>query len=102
MTPAEATLELLGGQETVRAYLRGLEEGSEADADARRAMLAAIGAAEAAGIQPVMARHEPYLYGQYCLLLCRLWADAEDGAEPAITRQAHSLCLQLRNDPRNQ
>lgn len=94
-------LEALGGQSIVRDYLRGVEAGSETDRDAERSMLAAIAGATAAGILPVMAEAEPALYAQYCLLRCRLFADAEDDREPQITRQANALALQLRLDPRN-
>ena len=97
----EEILELIGGQSAVRDYLRGVEEDSETDRDAHRAMLSAIASATASGITPAMARAEPELYGQYCLLLCRLWTDAEDGAAEAIVRQTNVLVLQLRHDARN-
>lgn len=100
MTNAEV-LELLGGQEIVRDYLRGVEEDSETDRDAQRAMLAAIASAGAAGVMPAMAEAEPELYAQYCLLRCRLWSDAEDDRADAITRQANAILHQLRTDERN-
>lgn len=100
-TGAEAILELIGGQKDVRNYLRGLEEGSESDQDARRAMLAAIESMPGAGIHPAMAAACPYLYGQACLLMCRLWSDAEDGAQASIARQLNGIILNLRYDPRN-
>lgn len=94
-------LDLLGGQAVVRDYLRGVEDGSETDRDARRTMLAAIAAAGAAGVRPAMAAAEPELYAQYCLLRCRLWSDAEDGSTDAITRQANAILHLLRTDERN-
>lgn len=97
----EQVLELIGGQAAVREYLRGVEADSETDRDARRAMLAAIASARAAGIYPAMAEAEPELYAQYCLMQCRLWTDAEDAAADAIMRQHNALCLQLRHDSRN-
>ena len=100
MTNAEV-LEIIGGMTPVRDYLRGIEEGSEADWDAHRAILAAIGSARAAGVYPAMAVAEPEQYAQYVLLLCRLWTDAEDQRADAIGRQAAGLCLQLRYDKRN-
>ena len=100
MTNAEI-LELLGGQAVVRDYLRGVEEGSETDRDAERSMLAAISAASAAGIRPKMAAAEPELYAQYCLLRCRLYADAADEQAAMIERQSNAILHQLRYDPRN-
>lgn len=97
----EEILEQLGGQRIVREYLRGVTEDSETDRDARRAMLAAIASAGAAGIRPAMAAAEPELYAQYCLLLCRQWTDAEDDSADAIRRQREHLCHQLRYDERN-
>ena len=97
----DEVLELLGGQAAMREYLRGVEEGSETDKDARRAMLAAISSARAAGVYPAMAVAEPELYAQYCLMQCRMWTDAEDAAADAIMRQHSAFCLQLRHDPRN-
>ena len=100
MTNAEV-LEVLGGQDIVRDYLRGIEEDSETDRDAERAMLAAIASATAAGVMPAMASAEPELYAQYCLLRCRLWSDAEDANLDAITRQSNAILHQLRYDTRN-
>lgn len=97
----EEVLDLLGGQECVRNYLRGIEADSETDRDARRSMLAAIASARAAGIYPAMASAEPELYAQYCLLRCRLWSDAEDGSTGQILAQSNAICHQLRYDDRN-
>lgn len=101
MTPEEI-LAKLGGVEEVRAYLRGLEPDSEADKDAQRAMLAAISSMDAAGVYPIMAEAKPKLYGQACLLMCRMWTDAEDGAAAAIGRQYAAIILQLRYDEKNE
>ena len=100
MTP-EDILAKLGGVEEVRAYLRGLEPGSEADKDAQRAMLAAISAMDAAGVYPIMAEVKPKLYGQACLLLCRMWTDAEDSAAAAIGMQYAGIILMLRYNEKN-
>ena len=100
MTNADI-LELLGGQDVVRDYLRGVVEDSETDRDAERAMLAAIASAGAAGVKPAMAVAEPELYAQYCLLRCRLWSDAEDASVAAIERQSNAILHQLRTDERN-
>lgn len=100
MTNADI-LEALGGQDIVRDYLRGVEEDSETDRDAERAMLAAIASATAAGVLPAMAAAEPELYAQYCLLRCRLWSDAEDANVAAIERQTNAILYQLRSDERN-
>ena len=97
----EEILELIGGQDIVRDYLRGVEEDSETDRDAQRAMLAAIASAGAAGVKPAMAAAEPQLYAQYCLLRCRLWSDAEDDRADAIMRQSNAILHQLRTDERN-
>lgn len=98
---AESVLALIGGQQDVRAYLRGLEEGSEADRDAERAMLAAIASIRAAGVRDAMAEAEPRLYGQAALLFCRMWTDCEDAGAAAISQQIHPLILALRYDERN-
>lgn len=92
----QEVLALLGGEPAVREYLRGIEEGSEADKDAQRSMLAAIESMRAAGVYDVMAKVNPGLYAQACLLLCRLWSDAEDADEASITRQHNSIVLKLR------
>lgn len=94
-------LKLIGGQDVVRAYLRGVDPGSETDKDAQRAMRAAIGTVRAAGVHDVMAAAEPDLYGQACLLLCRMWTDAEDAAAAGIAAQYNAVVLLLRTDPRN-
>lgn len=98
---AEAVLSLIGGEGSVRNYLRGIEEGSETDKDAQRSMLAAISGMRAGGVYGIMAQWEPALYAQACLLMCRLWVDAEDGKAPEIIRQYNSIVLQLRYDERN-
>lgn len=101
MTAQEILDAYLGGQAAVRAYLRGVEAGGETDLDAQRAMLTAIRSLTAAGVDAHMAGLEPELYAQACLLLCRLWTDAEDGASAAILGQYRALLWQLRYDPRN-
>lgn len=98
---AQGVLALLGGEPAVREYLRGIEEGSEADKDAQRSMLAAIESMRAGGVHDVMATVKPRLYAQACLLLCRLWSDAEDTSEASITRQHNAIVLQLRYDEKN-
>ena len=99
---AQEVLEILGGQEAVRVYLRGVDPGSEVGRDAQRSMLAAIAAMRGAGVQDAMAQAEPELYAQACLLLCRMWTDAEDGAAEKIVDQFRSAMLALRYDNRNQ
>jgi len=101
MMCASDVLAAIGGQADVRAYLRGIEEGSEADRDAERAMIAAIGAIRAGGVHDAMAAAEPYLYGQAALLYCRMWTDCEDAAAAAIAAQIHPIILALRYDERN-
>lgn len=98
---AQEILNKIGGQEAVREYLRGVEAGSETDLDARRAMLTAIGSLRSAGVYDVMADAEPDIYAQCCLLLCRMWTDAEDGVSEKILYQYTHLMLQLRYDERN-
>lgn len=98
---AEDILIRIGGEPIVQDYLRGMEEGSEAWRDARRAMLTAISAMRPSGVHPAMAAAEPYLYAQACLLLCRLWADAEDGVDEKIMRQYQQIKHLLAYDGRN-
>ncbi|MDO5299942.1 MAG: hypothetical protein Q4F18_10980 [Clostridia bacterium] len=98
---AQEILDKLGGQEMVRQYLRGVETDSETDLDARRAMLTAIGSLRSAGVYDVMADAEPDIYAQCCLLLCRMWTDAEDGVSEKILDQYTHLMLQMRYDGRN-
>lgn len=98
---ARDVLALVGGQQDVRAYLRGIEEGGEADRDAERAMLAAISSMRAADVHDVMAAEEPELYGQAALLFCRMWTDCEDAGAEDIMRQINPLILALRYDKRN-
>lgn len=99
---AQEVLSLLGGQQCVRDYLRGIDEESETDRDARRAMLGAIHSMRAGGIHDVMAEVAPELYAQAALMLCRMWTDAEDGVAEKIVTQYQSLCLQLRYDEHNE
>lgn len=100
MTAAEI-LSLISTQDDVRNYLRGVEKGSETDKDAQRTMLTAIRFMPGAGIYDAMAKAEPELYAQACLMLCRLWADAEDGVEEKIMRQYNAIILQLRHHEKN-
>lgn len=101
MMCAEDVLAAISGLTDVRAYLRGLEEGSEAVKDAERALLAAIGAIRAAGVYDAMAKAEPKLYGQAALLFCRMWTDCEDAGAAAIAQQINPIILMLRWDERN-
>lgn len=98
----DAVLALIGGEQCVRDYLRGVEEGSETDRDALRAMRAAIEGMRAGGVYDSMAAAAPAQYAQACLLMCRMWTDAEDGAVPGIVRQYNAIVLQMRYDPRNE
>lgn len=100
MTASEI-LSLIITQEDVRNYLRGVEEGSETDKDAQRTMLTAIRFMPGAGVYDAMAAAEPELYAQACLLLCRMWTDAEDGMEEKILRQYNAIILQLRYHKKN-
>lgn len=93
--------ELLGGVSTVRDYLRGIDEGSETDRDAQRSMLAAIDSLRSAGVYDAMAEAAPEQFAQACLLLCRMWTDAEDGVSEKLLAQYNALALQLRYDERN-
>lgn len=98
---AQEILDKIGGQEAVRRYLRGVEAGSETDLDAQRSMLTAIGSLRAAGVHDVMVDAEPEMFAQCCLLLCRMWTDAEDGVSEKILTQYTDQMLQLRYDSRN-
>lgn len=98
---ARDVLALIGGQDAVRAYLRGIEAGSETDRDAERTMIAAIDSMRAADIRDAMAEASPELYAQAALLLCRMWTDAEDGVADKIIAQYNRVILNLRYDERN-
>ena len=100
MTNAQI-LQLLGGQQTVRDYLRGVEEGSEADRDAQRAMLAAIARVRAGGVADSMAQEQPELYADACLKLCAASADTDAASASALERQAQGIILLLRTDTKN-
>lgn len=91
----------LGGQERVRRYLRGVDEGSELDLEAMDNMEAAVESLRAAGVYDEMAACAPKLYASAALLFCRQLTDAEDSAQEAIYAQHVRLVLQLRYDPRN-
>lgn len=91
----------LGGQERVRRYLRGVDEGSELDLEAMDNMEAAVESLRAAGVYDAMAVCAPKLYASAALLFCRQLTDAEDSAQEAIYAQHVRLVLQLRYDPRN-
>lgn len=95
---AQEILSLIGSQQDVRNFLRGVEEGSETDKDAQRAMLAAIRFMAGAGVYDAMAAAEPELYGQACLMLCQLWTD---GPDPDIERQYNAIVLQMRYHEKN-
>lgn len=98
---AREVLDLLGGVDAVRNYLRGVEPGSETDLDAQRSMLAAIGKVRGAGIHDVMAEREPELYAQAALLYCRMWTDAEDADAEKIQGEINDIILTLRYDKEN-
>lgn len=91
----------LNGQERVRRYLRGVDEGSELDLEAMDNMEAAVESLRAAGVYDVMAACAPKLYASAALLFCRQLTDAEDSAQEDIYAQHVRLVLQLRSDPRN-
>lgn len=91
----------LNGQERVRRYLRGVDEGSELDMEAMDNMEAAVESLRAAGVYDVMAGCAPKLYASAALLFCRQLTDAEDSAQEDIYAQHVRLVLQLRSDKRN-
>ncbi|MBR3797143.1 MAG: hypothetical protein IKK34_14120 [Clostridia bacterium] len=95
---AKEILSKIGSQQDVRNFLRGVEEGSEMDLDAQRAMLAAIRFMPGAGVYDAMAAAEPELYAQACLMSCQLWTD---GYDPDIERQMNAIVLQLRYHEKN-
>ena len=97
----EKIIALIGGNETVRDYLRGIEPGSEADRDAMRAMRAAIARMRAGGVRDVMAEHEPDLYGDACLALCQMRTDADAQSAPVLAQVASDIMLLLRTDEHN-
>lgn len=99
---AQEVLNLLGGVDAVRNYLRGIEPGSETDQDAQRSMLAAIAMLRGSGgVHDVMAVCEPELYAQAALLRCRMWTDAEDMKAEEIQAQIDQIILDLCYDERN-
>lgn len=98
---AQEVLDLLGGVDAVRNYLRGIEPDSETDLDAQRSMLAAIDKVRGAGIYDVMAEREPELYAQAALLHCRKWTDAKDADAGMIQEQINDIILTLRYDKEN-
>ena len=91
----------LSGQERVRRYLRGVEEGSELDQEAMDNMEAAVESLRAAGVYDAMAARAPKLYAAAALLFCRQLTDAEDSAQEDIYAQHVRLVLQLRYDSHN-
>ena len=100
MTP-DAVLADIMNEDDVRNYLRGVEAGSEIDQDAKRSMLAAIEAMRAGGVYDAMAKACPYLYGQACLIQCRMWTDCEDDDAPKLERQFSAILLMLRYSEEN-
>ena len=99
---AQDVYDLLLTQQDVRDYLRGVEEGSETDRAAQRAMLSAIGFMRGSGIHDIMALEDPEQYATACLLRCRLLVDGATGAEAEdIRRQYNEIVLQLRYDEKN-
>lgn len=101
MMTTGAVLALIADEDDVRNYLRGVEAGSETDKDAQRSMLSAIEYIRSSGVYDAMAKACPYLYGQACLILCRMWTDCEDGEAPKLERQVSAILLTLRYDEKN-
>ena len=101
MMTTDAVLALIADEDDVRNYLRGVEAGSETDKDAQRSMLAAIEYMRGGGVYDAMAKACPYLYGQACRILCRMWTDCEDGEAPKLERQFSAILLALRYDEKN-
>jgi len=101
MMTADAVLALITEEDDVRNYLRGVEAGSETDKDAQRSMLAAIEYMRGGGVYDAMAEACPYLYGQACLILCRMWTDCEDSEAPKLERQYNAILLSLRHNEKN-
>lgn len=97
----EEILEAIGGVQTVRDYLRGIEPGSEADRDALRAMRAAIDRLRAGGVHDVMATVMPDLYGDTCLAYCQLRTDADEALAPVLRAQLTDGIVILRSDSKN-
>ena len=92
-------LALISKEKDVRNYLRGIEEGSEADEDAKRAMLAAIEEMQAGGVPDGAAKTAPSLYAQGALLLCQINTDAAAEDIERLERRVNGITLQLRHDP---
>lgn len=92
-------LTLIGGEDAVRDYLRGVEPGSELDRDAQRNMLAAISMVRAGGVHDGMAQLEPELYGAACLAYCGMMTDGDNRADDE--RTAAMMIRMLRTDSRN-
>lgn len=101
MMTTDAVLAHISREDDVRNYLRGVEAGSETDKDAQRSMLAAIEYMRGSGVYDAMAMACPYLYGQACLILCRMWTDCEDSEAPKLERQYNAIILSLRYDEKN-
>lgn len=101
MMTTDAVLALITEEDDVRNYLRGVEAGSETDKDAQRSMLAAIEYMRGGGVYDAMAEACPYLYGQACLILCRMWTDCEDSEAPKLERQVNAILLSLRHNEKN-
>jgi len=101
MMTTDAVLALITEEDDVRNYLRGVEAGSETDKDAQRSMLAAIEYMRGGGVYDAMAEACPYLYGQACLILCRMWTDCEDSEARGLERQYNAILLSLRHNEKN-
>ena len=97
----DAVLALIADEDDVRNYLRGVEAGSEMDQDAQRAMKTAIEAMREGGIYDVMAEACPYLYGQACLIQCRIWTDADAAEAARLERLYNAIFLMLRYNEKN-
>ena len=97
----DAVLANIMKEDDVRNYLRGVEVDSEIDKDAKRSMLAAIEYMRGGGVYDAMASACPYLYGQACLILCRMWTDCEDSEAPKLERQLSAILLSLRYNEKN-
>lgn len=96
---ASEILTQIANEKDVRNYLRGLETGSEADEDAKRAMLASIEEMQAGGVPDGAAKTAPHLYAQGALLLCQINTDADAGDIEKLERRLNGIVLQLRHDP---
>ena len=87
---------LLGGQERVRRYLRGVEAESETDLEAMDNMETAVEYLRASDVTDAMASEMTKTYASACLCLCGEMTDGEDNQD-----KFNRLWMQLRYHPRN-